>query len=367
MRGLKIVKEGKTDFFIPSCIELKGKGPGKKDKFSFYNPAMEENRDISVIVVQALVDSFNRNIEVLDGLASVGARGLRIAREVNGDFRVVLNDWNKEAVDIAKKSIEYNNLSNVETSCEDVNVLLCRKRFHYIDVDPFGSPVPYISVAVRALFPDGILAVTATDTATLCGVYPKTCLRRYGALSLRTWCMHEIGLRILLGYIIREGASFDMALYPLLSYSRNYYMRVYLRAKRGAKRVDDLLKKVDKTKIHDFRFKEREIGPLWLGDLHDGEFLVNLNKILDKKDLGCKKGVKELLERCGDEVGMPPFFYDVDALSSYFKRSPPKISRLMNVLEDKGYRTSRTHFRSTAFKTDAPFDEVLKAFSDLTI
>ncbi|MCD6189705.1 MAG: hypothetical protein J7J97_05920, partial [Thermococcus sp.] len=34
-------------------------------------------------------------------------------------------------------------------------------------------------------------------------------------------------------------------------------------------------------------------------------------------------------------------------------------------LQEKGYHVSRTHFSPTAIKTDAPFEEVLKALKAL--
>ena len=367
MAEVRLVREGKTEFFVPSSLELRKKGPGKKDKFGFYNPAMAESRDISVAVVQAMLNESNRELRVLDGLSSVGARGLRIANEVRGEFKVILNDWDERAIEIARKSIEHNDLRNVETRCENLNVLLCKEKFNYIDIDPFGSPVPYVSMAVRSILPGGILAFTATDTATLCGVYRKTCLRRYNAESLRTWAMHEIGLRILIGYIIKEGARFERALYPILSYSRNYYMRVYFRVKNGARRADKLLENISITKALDFNFKPREVGPLWLGELHDRDFLLSVKRAAKEVELSNRKEVGKLLDRCLEETGMPPFFYDIDALSSYFRKSPPKISRMMRLLEKEGFRVSRTHFRDTSFKTDAPLDEVMKTFRDLTI
>ncbi|RLF50795.1 MAG: tRNA (guanine(10)-N(2))-dimethyltransferase, partial [Thermoplasmata archaeon] len=97
MTEIKLVREGKTEFFVPSSLELKKEGPGKKGKFGFYNPAMAESRDISVAVVRAMLNESTKELKVLDGLSSVGARGLRIANESDGEFKVILNDWNERA------------------------------------------------------------------------------------------------------------------------------------------------------------------------------------------------------------------------------------------------------------------------------
>lgn len=39
----------------------------------------------------------------------------------------------------------------------------------FVDIDPFGSCLPFLEAAVGGVADDGILAVAATDLATLCG------------------------------------------------------------------------------------------------------------------------------------------------------------------------------------------------------
>ena len=51
--------------------------------------------------------------------------------------------------------------------------------FDYIEIDPFGSPTDFLESSIVRLSRRGILAVTATDTAPLCGTYPNTCKRKY--------------------------------------------------------------------------------------------------------------------------------------------------------------------------------------------
>ena len=47
----------------------------------------------------------------------------------------------------------------------DFLAILHSKGFDYIDLDPFGSPNIFLDSAVKRLGRNGILAVTATDTA----------------------------------------------------------------------------------------------------------------------------------------------------------------------------------------------------------
>ena len=58
-------------------------------------------------------------------------------------------------------------------------------RFDAVDVDPFGTPSPFVDCALRSIKDGGLLSVSATDSGVLCGVYPKVALRKYLGLPLR--------------------------------------------------------------------------------------------------------------------------------------------------------------------------------------
>ena len=42
-------------------------------------------------------------------------------------------------------------------------------KFHVIDLDPYGTAVPFIDAAVQAACGDTLLCVTSTDSRILCG------------------------------------------------------------------------------------------------------------------------------------------------------------------------------------------------------
>lgn len=363
------MKEGVTSFLVPETGSWSNRGPGTKIGVGFYNPSMEMNRDMSILVVQWFVDTMKKPLKILDGLAASGARGVRIANEVEGNFCVTINDWNKNAAELITKNIKRNKLNNAVARCEDFNRLLCDERFHYIDIDPFGTPVPYIDAAVKGVVSEGVLAVTATDTATLCGVYPKTCLRRYGAVPLRSWIKHEVGLRILIGFICREAAKYDRGIDVLLSYATDHYMRVYVRVWRGAKKADKSLEHLQRVEASDFTIHKKdkvtEIGPLWMGKLHNKNVVLKLKDILQRKTCGTRRGMEKLLERMIEEVDLPPFFYTVDSLSSQLKVSPPKLIFVLTTLNEKGFMAGRTQFDDSAFKTDASREEVCRVIKEL--
>lgn len=66
------------------------------------------------------------------------------------------------------------------------------KRFAAIDLDPYGCPSIFLDSAVQSIQDGGLLLVTATDMAVLAGNSPETCYCKYGAVSLKTKCCHEM-------------------------------------------------------------------------------------------------------------------------------------------------------------------------------
>ncbi len=44
-----------------------------------------------------------------------------------------------------------------------------RDRFSIIDLDPYGSPTPFLDAAVQSVADGGLLCITCTDMAVLCG------------------------------------------------------------------------------------------------------------------------------------------------------------------------------------------------------
>ena len=49
----------------------------------------------------------------------------------------------------------------------DLRTSVLSQGWHWIDIDPFGSPVPFLDTAIQALARRGVLEVSATDTAAL--------------------------------------------------------------------------------------------------------------------------------------------------------------------------------------------------------
>jgi|Deesub1362A_J573_1020465.scaffolds.fasta_scaffold00051_108 tRNA (guanine26-N2/guanine27-N2)-dimethyltransferase len=360
----KEIQEGKTRLLVP----IK-ESPLVEKPPVFYNPRMKLNRDICCSVVKVLMKK--EDITFADLLAGTGAKGIRVANETG--CKVHLNDANTEAYHLILKNAKLNNL-RVYISNKEANLFLHEKgRFEFIDIDPFGTPVPFLDAAVMRVKRTGYLGVTATDTAPLCGVYPKTCYRKYGAIPIRSEFCHEIGLRILLGYIAKTAAKYGRGINCLISHSTDHYFRIYVQLSEGntiAKKALENLGYVyycRKCKIREYEKgvfpsskkcncdRSYEVGgPLWLGKIKDQKFS---SAVLKESEYLNDRRLHNLLTLICEEVEIP-FYYDIHKLCKSLKRSAPPIDKIISKLRSKGYIASRTHFSPTSIKTDAPIEEL---------
>ena len=325
------------------------KGPGKR-KNVFYNKAMEVNRDLTIM----LLDAIEKKPKLcLDGFGASGIRGIRLSKELG--LKAIITDNNPIAVEYIKKNVEHNK-AEVEIYKENFFSIVSRKKFDYIDIDPFGSPVPFIDCALYNIKNNGILGVTATDTANLTGTYPKKTIRRYLAKTKKTFAMHETGVRILLGYIARMAAKFDKGTEPLAVLSKDHFYRVFVRIKNGANRANKSLENLGF--IENNPFVKGEIGPLWIGNMFSQEILKNL-KI--KSSFGSKDIITKMSD-CWKYEDTMLLFYDTPILAKRYKfHHQPSLENVISILREEGYIAGRTHFSFTGIKTDATLDDVLRA------
>ncbi|MGE0015097.1 MAG: N2,N2-dimethylguanosine tRNA methyltransferase [Candidatus Methanomethylophilaceae archaeon] len=354
-----VVKEGGTLLSVPS--EHSSGGPGKKNSEIFFNEQMAFNRDVSVMLLRSL----SPGITVADAMTATGARAARIANEVIGT-EVTANDINPGSMEYVKKNIELNGLGNCTPSNKDLHILFSEHAFGYVDLDPFGSPAPFIQSAIRGCSRKGILGITATDTAPLAGAHSAKCRRRYQSEPVRGYMCHEGGLRILMCTIARELAKFDRGMAPMLSFSADHYYRTYVRVTEGAKAADRTLSQLGYMR-YDTKTMERSIssrpdemhrlGPFWTGNLHDPVVLNGMSPEGMADERRCRK----MLDLWRGEIDSEVFVYDLSELSSHIKMSPPKIEVMIDALCQYG-RASRTHISPTSFKTDLPLNEIVDVY-----
>ncbi|MGH9921785.1 MAG: ArsR family transcriptional regulator, partial [Nitrososphaerales archaeon] len=251
-------------------------------------------------------------------------------------------------------------------------------RFGIVDLDPFGTPAPYIDCALRAISDEGLLSVTATDTSVLCGIYPDVCVRRYYGKPLNTEYGNEVGLRLILGLISMIASRLELGIKPLFVHSTRNYLRVYVLIRVGSQHADDMPSKLGYI-YHCFSCNSRSYsngnnvrqicdkckksmkvaGQLWIDSIFDSVFVDNMLRALD--DCTVDKKCGKLLSMARDEASLPPSYCSVDEIAEALKVTPPAISALIDKLKDSGFVASRTSLKMTGFKTNARYDEVLEA------
>ncbi len=377
------IQEGKVKALVPKLQAYKKQpsdyAPSKAPVF--YNPVMELNRDLAVLAFQAYQRLVNREISICEPLTSTGVRAVRLATEIQGVKQVVASDINTRAYRLAEQNVQLNGLQDrVTVEHKDANCLLSchgapRRRFDVVDIDPFGSPVPYLDSAVRALRNKGLLAVTATDLAPLCGVHAKACVRKYGGRPLRTEYCHELAVRLLAGCVATVAAKHDIGVRVVFSHSTDHYIRVYAQIGYGAKKADAGIKSLGYV-LHCFNCFHRETakalsvkffekcpecgskmdwaGPLWLGKIFDRqfcEFIAQENKRTALRNSG---KIAKLLDLAEDEAEAPATYYVIDKISDKLALPVPSVSAVLRKLRDRGFQAFPTHFNSRGVRTDAP-------------
>jgi len=367
---------------------------------------------------------------VLEALGASGLRSIRYSKEIKdgcGIDKIICNDLEVHAVENIKKNIEHNKISKdtlvanqgdavqvmmqhryqnlkgqhtrvKEYLTEDVRVRDHEKDpFDVVDIDPYGSPSIFLDSAVQCVRDGGLLCVTATDLATMCGKNLEVCYSKYGSMSLKAKYGHEMAIRIVLATLERKANVYGRFIVPILSVQMDFYLRVFVRvytskaeikksaAKMGlvvqstgcdsfyiqplAKEVNNVHKcpSVDVPSVCPETGEAMRIaGPIWTKPIHNPEFVKCLLDMFkgdeksndslnfDPNKLGAAKIVKGILVAVSEEVPDVPLHYCLPSLSKILRCSVPPMAKVHGALMNAGYKVSQVHCDSNGLKTDAP-------------
>lgn len=359
---MTLIKEGKIEIFAdnPKIVS--------KKMGVFYNPIMQVNRDLTLALLNTMP---NKNMNIADPLAGTGVRAIRIIKELNiGKIKAVyINDQSKDACLLIQQNLKNNNLKKFEIDQEtakhhihifqkDANLFLLEsKGFDYIDIDPFGTPNPFLDSAIQRMSRNGILGVTATDTSALAGTYPKACQRKYWALPKRNALKHEIGLRILIRKVQLIGTQYEKALIPIYSYTHDHYMRVFFKVEKAKTACDNVIKQHDAYE---------KVGPLWTGQLWD-KTLAKRISMITQEEKHFHYDTKKLAKTIAQEAQVnSTFFFDVHNLAKKEKlKDIPSFEKIIGEVKKKKQKISRTHFSKTGLKTTMKRGEFVKLLKKL--
>ena len=369
------ITEGTTKILVPEK-SLNERVPPKKP--AFFNPLAEMNRDFSILAYSAFWENFDKPLLFLDGLTGLGARALRIAKEIPNVEKVIANDINHEALKIAQNSAGLNQISNFEISenetCRFFSVHSKKEeRGSIVDIDPFGSPVKYFDCAIRATMHGGLLSVTATDLQVLHGLAKNACKRKYHGVPIKTEYSNEIAIRLILGCLDTVAGRLDIQIIPQFVENDMHYYRLYLKIlnRKEQENQQGYIMHCRSCENRNYNIKQKKTcevcntqleiaGPLWIGQLFNKKFVIDMIRQIPK--FVVNKKCLPILEKCVLESEMPPTYYTIDKIASKMQRSPIKIKNAIDILQNEGFLASPTSLNPTGFRTDCRIDKILQLF-----
>ena len=180
-----------------------------------------------------------------------------------------------------------------------------------VDIDPYGTAIPYLSAAMNAIANHGMMCITCTDMRVLAGHDFTKCFYQYGATRSRISCFEENALRIMLATTNRIANQHQKAIIPMLSFQKHFYLRVFIKVVSKKSICWESLEKTglsyyckicNNNHIHTFGskrddgragFKQNQVsipsalcdqcgspwemnGPIWIAPLNDFDFVTAL-------------------------------------------------------------------------------------------
>ncbi|VDD90476.1 unnamed protein product [Enterobius vermicularis] len=350
--------------------------------------------------------TLSEGVRILDALSASGLRALRFAKEIPNVLEVVANDFSENAVEAVKQNIVLNGLEGlVKPNFGDaIEVMMSHraldKRFHAIDLDPYGSASVFLDAAVQAVADQGILMVTCTDMAVLCGNTPESCYNKYGSVGLRHKCCHEFAIRVLLKALDSHANRYARYIEPLLSLSIDFYVRVFVRLHTSAHHAKDSITKAANVLAcvgcHSLQLQPLAkkvvsgasvkytasmvdsglldgngkcihcgqsvhfAGPIYSAPIHQLSFvnslITRLRSIEAEENLATYNRLLGVLTVIAEELQDVPLYYENDQLWHIIKSPVPKSLLVRSAILNAGYRCSISHCNPKAIKTDAPLD-----------
>ncbi len=390
--ALVIKEEGEVKFFTYNSKEYSNGGSAlKKSMPVFYNPIQEINRSLALIAYRAFQMYFLDEIQdepiiICDSMAASGIRTLRLLMFLNSPLEIIANDINPLSLKVIRKNMELNNNINdndkiISLLNKDATLMFneinnSKNRVSCIDIDPFGTPNIFIEPALKSLKLGGLIGITATDTPVLFGVRSDACLRKYSVKALRSSFLKEVGLRILIYYTAIKAHPYMNYIVPQMSLSFDHYIRIFVRISKGKKGIIENLNnfgyflwcgKCDwrDTIEHNIlkiphncpncSSKIKYGGPLWIGPLHNTEFIDKCIITLDvasKEQIPSKKRLLKILHLLTEEDKLPPGYYNIHKICDNLNISVPSTNSIIQKIKKHGYNTCLTHIEPRAIKTN---------------
>ena len=309
----------------------------------FYNLEQVLNRDLTIIMLNLLKPRL-----FLDGFGATGIRGIRVSKETNAHS--VISERSETSFKLLTRNVLLNK-SDAEIHWSSFEEMVTRYDFDFIDVDPYGSIIPYLDISLNNVKNRGYIGFTATDLSALSGALPEKTLRRYGTIIPRSLMRHEFGIRNLIGTVARRAAALDAGIEPLLSFWNKHYYRIFVRVVRGAAKADETLKSIGIVKLPELigkAYSGEVAGPIWLGKLENifnSKVEEQNNQFVLEKSLNFFHALKN------EDISL--LFCDVGEIFSRYRKDIPNLKKAREIAINNGATVAeRTHFSPTGLKID---------------
>ena len=430
MEGYSEICEGEAKALFPDAGDV------------FYNPVQEFNRDVSIAVIKTFGEDYQRcqfsfgkwkkargspacedscesvtksqgeasndevkdvpkqPLRILEALSATGLRAVRYSKEIPNACEIIANDWSKDAVSLIQRNIEYNECQDrVTASCSDASLLMAKAStdndgfFDVVDLDPYGSPSQFLPSALQCVSEGGLLCVTCTDMAVLCGNHGDACYGKYGSIPVKGPFCHEMALRILLSTLCANASRYHRYIVPVLCLNVDFYVRVFVQVFTSRSKVKEIPCKLATmysctgcSSLHfqplsrampsagtypkvlpgigpcvpqhcqECGFRFHIGGPLWTAPMYDKDFVqrVIANITANKEAYGTADRIIGMLTMASEELPDVPLHYCLAKLSNVLHCSQPKALAAHSALLRLGHRVSFVHACASGMKTDAP-------------
>ncbi len=420
-------REGRTLCRLPRDPSESGPGPAAKGQGAvFHNPAMSGSRTRSVLLLQHCIEAGllgEGTIYALDGLSASGLRARRWLNELPAQsaarISAAMGDMDPVALEWAMRCHEEfppeHGEGELLPHLGDLRKSVLEHGRHWVDIDPYGSPLPFLDTAIQSLARRGVAEISATDSAALTGSSKNALLRRYGARVRTDGLAHDSGLRVLLATVARTAARHERAIEPLLSIWESHHLRVSVRVRRSVERANDIEESIgwrvasptaeevsssiqagmhpdtglDSLPMHCLlplshpvnRSDKRISGPMWIGPLGQSGAMASMTEeralelcgpsSIEDDPVGWsdkdfereRRRVTRSIRHISEEAVTidAPHLILVDDLASWLgSGSPPSPSGMVEALCETGHRAAVAHYGKPAFRTDAPWDEIAR-------
>ena len=350
----------------------------KQEAGAFYNPKMEELRDISIIMAKASGISKPR---LLDSTCATGIRGIRYEKEAGATVDML--DINSHAASAASKNV-FANKANARVINKSIQEFAntTENKYDIIDLDPFGTPAPYIYDLIKIASKGAMLMVTATDGAVLCGAHQKACIKLYNSVPMHNELCHEAGIRILLSFISRMASQFNLGISPVLSIYKIHYMRVFLYLRSGAQEAFSSMSANGYasycTKCHAYYTKAGIVsvldklcqncesklihsGPMWLGEIDNKAMLSDAFRKYGSEEY---KEASMILDKKLQELNVP-FFYSIPRITRSERISSVSPNLVIDELKHSGISATKAMFEKDCIKSTGSISEVTEAIKSV--